>query len=370
MKYPKDSDHMPLVKSLQGHGTGWCTAGENTAQVQLKGGDFYVYYSLDKQGKLTIPRLAMRMEGDRIAEIRGIAKDQNHDQVITGTDILDKKLKEFGQEGQKYKQRSADMKLLTTIEKRMKLGQKLAKDELIFLYEIKHPIEGFGYDRDERIQELRALRDPKEDVPIVFGCKPEEIAWKQEDINKNTKAYIGPLFKDIFKTLEHLDHIYTSFPEGKITRQTIEIGGQTEKQLEKDIDEAGMKINEYALHMMRSQDFTTKKQAEKINLVRLKVRDLFNDDRAHTTDEVYKKAEELGLELCPAEVGPHLRLNYRDQPIGEWFSIAMKQIAGPDGSPDVFSLEHDDDRVWLYGHWALPTLEWGPGYRFVFLLRK
>ena len=53
-----------------------------------------------------------------------------------------------------------------------------------------------------------------------------------KEVNELTKAYVGPLFKDIFKTLSHLEHLYTSFPEGKITRQSIEIGGQTEKQFE------------------------------------------------------------------------------------------------------------------------------------------
>lgn len=33
VKYNQGSDHIPLVKSLQGHGTGWCTAGESTAQI-------------------------------------------------------------------------------------------------------------------------------------------------------------------------------------------------------------------------------------------------------------------------------------------------------------------------------------------------
>jgi hypothetical protein len=45
IKYDQGSDHMPLVESLQGHGTGWCTAGETTAKTQLDGGDFYVYYT-------------------------------------------------------------------------------------------------------------------------------------------------------------------------------------------------------------------------------------------------------------------------------------------------------------------------------------
>ncbi|TSC65789.1 MAG: hypothetical protein CEO21_325 [Microgenomates group bacterium Gr01-1014_80] len=42
IKYDQDSDPMPLVESLQGHGTGWCTAGESTARAHLQGGDFYV----------------------------------------------------------------------------------------------------------------------------------------------------------------------------------------------------------------------------------------------------------------------------------------------------------------------------------------
>jgi len=66
---------MVLVKSLQGHGTGWCTAGETTTESQLSSGDFYVYYTLDKEGNPTIPRLAVRMEGSQIAEIRGVGPD-------------------------------------------------------------------------------------------------------------------------------------------------------------------------------------------------------------------------------------------------------------------------------------------------------
>ena len=67
-KYSQGSDHMPLVESIQGHGTGWCTAGESTAKTQLQGGDFHVYYSIDKQGNYTIPRTAIRMQGSQIGK--------------------------------------------------------------------------------------------------------------------------------------------------------------------------------------------------------------------------------------------------------------------------------------------------------------
>ena len=65
-------EYLKLYNSLQGYNTGWCTAGSReTAKEQLEEGDFYVYYSKDKNGNYTIPRLAIRMSEDEIAEIRG-----------------------------------------------------------------------------------------------------------------------------------------------------------------------------------------------------------------------------------------------------------------------------------------------------------
>lgn len=53
VKYQKGTDPTALWASLQNKGTAWCTKGFATAETQLKGGDFYVYYTLDRQGKPT-----------------------------------------------------------------------------------------------------------------------------------------------------------------------------------------------------------------------------------------------------------------------------------------------------------------------------
>jgi len=45
IKYSQDSDPTALWASLQNKGTAWCTKGFATAETQLKGGDFYVYYT-------------------------------------------------------------------------------------------------------------------------------------------------------------------------------------------------------------------------------------------------------------------------------------------------------------------------------------
>ncbi|MCK4891704.1 MAG: hypothetical protein KAS78_03485, partial [Candidatus Pacebacteria bacterium] len=191
IKYPQNSDHMPLVDSLQGHGTGWCTAGESTAEMQLKGGDFYVYYSLDKNNKPTIPRVAIRMEENRIGEIRGIAKEQNIDPYIQ--DIVDEKLSEFPDKD-KYKKKTADMKFLTQIDKKQKEEKELNIDELKFLYEIETNIEGFGYQKDPRIKEIKEKRDIKEDFSLIAGLPKEQISiTKEEALSGEIKFHYGNL---------------------------------------------------------------------------------------------------------------------------------------------------------------------------------
>jgi len=192
IKYNKGSDHMPLVKSLQGHGTGWCTAGENTAQKHLQGGDFYVYYSYDENKKPTIPRVAIRMKGHQINEVRGIAKDQNLDPYIN--DVVTEKLNEFP-DGELYQKKVEDMKRLTEIDNKSKSGQELNKDDLRFLYEIDSEIKGFGYEKDPRIQEILQERDIKEDMSIAIDCKKEEISLtKEEALSGNIKYHYGDLY--------------------------------------------------------------------------------------------------------------------------------------------------------------------------------
>lgn len=386
VKYQQGTDPTALWASLQNKGTAWCTKGFATAETQLKGGDFYVYYTLDRQGKPTIPRVAIRMQENQIFEARGVSDNQ---QNLEGnmTEIAEKKMNELPG-AEKYRKVSADMKLLTEIEKKTlrqspEQAKSLTKDELIFLYEINSQIEGFGYQRDPRIKEIRNQRNPREDAPIVFDCDPSEIAWKPEDINEKTKAYIGSLFKGIFQ--KNIENIYTSFPETRIEKAHMAIGGLTEKELEQNIENKkdnegrNYQIYSYAKSMMKNPDFIKSvkerlKKPENITLVKLKIRDL-GFTKNPTTDELYARAGELGLDLCPAETGPHLRLKYeevfkREQPMNEYLRVAMKQIADSDGDPYVFYVHRDDGGFWLGLHWADPAYEWDLDYDFVFRLRK
>lgn len=368
VKYDQGSDHMPLVTSLQGHGTGWCTAGESTAEIQLRGGDFYVYYSYDNANKPTVPRAAIRMEGDRIGEVRGIAKDQNLDGGVV--DVVDEKLRQFP-DGDLYKKRVSDMEQLTNIENKINNEEHLSREDIVFLYEIDSFIEGFGYGRDPRIDEIVSQRSPEVDMLIIFDCEPEQIAHKVSDINENTKAFVGPLTPGIFDQIKkyNIEQVFTKFPEGKIRFDKVQIGGKSKEQLKTELEQNDINVSSYALSMIDNPDFTTQKNVQEQNLVKLRFEDL-NLDGIFTTDEIYRRASELGLELCSAEVGPHLRLKDKSQQVGDWYLIAMNQIAVSNGSPSVFDLGRDEVSLWLNDNWVGHDEVWSLDDQFVFSLRK
>ncbi len=366
-KYVKGSDSTLLQRDIKGKGTGWCTA-EGSAEGQLEAGDFYVYFTNNQAGVPTEPRIAIRMEQDQVAEVRGVDKRQSLEPTLVET------AQSFYKDlpgGDKYDKKAFDMKLLTALDQKVRDGKILSKDDLVFLYEMNAPIEGFGYDKDPRVTELRKQRNVNEDILIIFECSENQIAYSIDQINESTKAYVGKLEPGIFNRLpEGVEHVFTSFPEDRIRREQIEIGGKTERVLEDLLERSGFKIGEYARSMMRSKDFTTLKNPEQETLIRLRVEDLGFPNGA-TTQEIFARAEALGLELCPAEVGPYYRLKYVDQPMHEWVRIGMKPIIDSDGRPGVFGVARIGDGSWLdYYVWAGPDYRWDAGSQFVFRLRK
>lgn len=167
---------------------------------------------------------------------------------------------------------------------------------------------------------------------------PEQIARTPQEISNATRAYVGRLVPNIFRLLpKQIEHIYTSFPEGQIKMEELTIGGKSKDILATELKANNIQVSRYAESMIQNRDFTTLPKAEKIDTVRLKVGDLGFTDYP-TTDELFKRAETFGLELCPAEVGPHLRLKDINQPLNEWYYVAMKQITDSGGYPDVFEL--------------------------------
>lgn len=373
VKYEKGSDPKALWASLQNKGTAWCTKGFPTANTQLEGGDFYVYYTLDKNGEPTVPRIAIRMQDDKIAENPRGVFDAQQNLEPNMMPILEEKLKDFGGESEKFKKKSADMRQLTEIEKKTKEHRPLSKQELEFLYELNGPIVGFGYQKDPRIVQIREERVDRQelfyDMQIIFECNPDQIAHTPQEITKDTKAYLGPWNPTVLQTIKNypnIFHLYESFPDKKIFLQTIETDQsiQTPQQAEAKLKEKAIHLSDYGKDLLYKTEFS--KAKESYQLVRFTVGEL-GFSGAASTDEICAKAKTLGFDLCPAEVGPQLRLSYSG---GELMFIAMKQILDRDDSPRVFDLYFGGGELRLGGNSAGPDDRWAAGNCFVFCLRK
>jgi hypothetical protein len=218
--YRKDSDPSSLVKTLEGHQTGWCTAAEATAKEHLSGGDFHVFYSLDENDIPTIPRIAIRMENEKIAEVRGIGEEQNLDSQIAGSNILSEKLKQFGNEGDKYLKKEKDMNLLTRIDEKIQLGGELETSELRFLYEIDADIKGFGFGADPRLLSILSKRNRMLDLMKIFDCIIYGDIWTLETeiktpfkLPKYMKGHLD--FRGLIKTL--IDLVLPEFVNGSVS---------------------------------------------------------------------------------------------------------------------------------------------------------
>jgi len=383
--FKQDSDPRELVNAFAGKRAFLCLGNIGDASGYLKQGDVQVYFSNNRAGEPVWPRAAIAIKPEMGAyELRGTYNpNEDIDPEIAKTDIIKERLTTI-KNGESFAKKDADMRKVTElyercfkIDKKTKektyLNPELTKDDLVFLYEIDLPIEGFGYQKDPRVQELRAQRNLEEDMSIIFECAKDEIARTPDDINGNTRAYVGQLELGIFQKFpENLEHIYTSFPEGRIRKEEIEIGGKNAEALIKEMNEKHINIGGSAMDMLKSEDFTVLKESDSEILIRLKVGDLgFPKNKYPTKDEIYRRIEELGLELCPPETGPYYRLKYLNQPMGEWFQIGMKQIIDRDGYPrSFFYLARYEDGLWLHGDWMSPGYEWRPDNKFVFCLRK
>ena len=366
-RYPKGSDHMQVVKSISDYGTGWCLRGPSMAERYLKDNDLIIYYSNDGDGRPTVPRVTIVINSrNKIAEVRGVAYEENLDPYID--QVVDDMLAQHP-DGQNFRKKSHDMKEVTRMTKKVKDQLPLTRDELIFLYEIEAPIEGFGVKKDPRIAELRKVRNPDEDMPLVLGCDTSQIARDISQVNSRTKAYVGELVPGIFELIQrhNVEYVYTKFPEDRIHRTAIKIGGKNLAQLEQELAARDVELSEFVKKFFKNNSISPDEAEEAVDFSKLKLRDL-GFSEVQTLDAIYKRIEELGLRLCPQETAIQYCLQV-DHPQGEWFDVGIQPVVAANGDTSIFRVGRNNHGVWLRGNWLeYPGNVFGPDDEFMFRL--
>jgi hypothetical protein len=144
--------------------------------------------------------------------------------------------------------------------------------------------------------------------------------------------------------------------------RTVQFGGETKSELLARLTQNGVELNESAKVLFASDKFITSDVCAHLRTVELQVRNLGFPQGA-TPSEVFASAMRLGLGLCPMELGPHLRLQFLDQPEGfvgqpVWQNrappgaiiIASERLSEDDGFPMGFYLRRIQGTLWLRGH--------------------
>jgi hypothetical protein len=126
-------------------------------------------------------------------------------------------------------------------------------------------------------------------------------------------------------------------------------------------------LGETAAEIIGRPAFALGKPRTDVDLVVLTPADLGLTGDSVAVAAVYARAELLGFQICPAEVGPQLRLQYRDQPVGEALHIAMQPIARYSGEPTAFTVINGGAGLLLIGSNGTLDLVVPPTRRFVFV---
>ena len=156
------------------------------------------------------------------------------------------------------------------------------------------------------------------------------------------------------------------------TWMTIKLGTglKTADDFCKALTADGYFIGNWSEDILGKPAFKVSKTEQEVELIEVSVRELgFKENTCY--EDIRKRASEFGLDLCPAEVGPQLRLQYKDQSKGIEVVVAMNAITSSDGDPRTFSVSRNNvGDQYLDAIYSYDDIIWSIDDLFVFMRRK
>lgn len=156
------------------------------------------------------------------------------------------------------------------------------------------------------------------------------------------------------------------------------MGGVTKGELLAELESQGVQLNEAGRTLFAHDQFTTAPTTSILTAVELAVADL-GLAVGGTIGEIHQRAAQLGLSLCPLELGPHLRLQFLDQPEGSVghppsqhrappgsITVASPEPVQDESIPKGFYLRRIEGILWLRGYRSGLEHLWSPEDRLVF----
>jgi hypothetical protein len=135
------------------------------------------------------------------------------------------------------------------------------------------------------------------------------------------------------------------------------------------LDAAGCSIGDLAGELLARPAFTLSATKTSVELFAVSAAELgfqTDTDTASLTD-IYARAQQLGFRLAAAEVAPQLRLQYFEQPIGEFLIIGMEPIKTWNGEAVILTVGNGGTGLILIGQDGSAHAEISVASRILFL---
>lgn len=158
----------------------------------------------------------------------------------------------------------------------------------------------------------------------------------------------------------------------------VSFGGVPKAELLERLVAAGVQLNAAGLDLFADERFYTSAHPATLHAFQVTPGDLGLRNGGVMTD-IVAAAVDHGLSLCPLELGPHLRLAFRDQAEGAVGNAPSKHRAPPgsitvasaplsddDETPKGFYLRRIEGTLWLRGYRSWDGHIWAPDDVFVF----
>ncbi|MYG06579.1 RNA polymerase sigma factor [Candidatus Poribacteria bacterium] len=110
-------------------------------------------------------------------------------------------------------------------------------------------------------------------------------------------------------------------------------------------------VSLWSIQALGNPDFPLVAEEITVDIVVVSMLELgFAEDESATLATIYASAKQMGLETCPVEIAPLLRLQFLDQPnyttekrLGEFFVASEPFVLTREGFPKIFSVVRDDN---------------------------
>ena len=150
--------------------------------------------------------------------------------------------------------------------------------------------------------------------------------------------------------------------------KTITVGTFSDSlALSNSLDALGCGIGDSAGKILARPTFTLSATRTNVELFVVTAAELgFESDTASLAD-IYARAQQLGFGLAAAEVAPQLRLQYFDQPVGEFLIIGMEPIKTWNGEPIILTVANGGAGLILIGQNGSADAQISVVSRFLFV---